>query len=99
MTRSRARQVARVCLTRPAQPEACALQAAVRLHARGEGLRKQDANRLLLLAICPAARACGFLQEVEGSPFRLHRKLVRDVSWHPFEPTLATVSWDGTVVR
>ncbi|KAG2423726.1 hypothetical protein HXX76_015115 [Chlamydomonas incerta] len=38
-------------------------------------------------------------QEVEGSPFRLHRKLVRDVSWHPFEPVMATVSWDGTVAR
>ncbi|EFJ51643.1 hypothetical protein VOLCADRAFT_103278 [Volvox carteri f. nagariensis] len=38
-------------------------------------------------------------QEVEGSPLRLHRKLVRDVSWHPFDPVLATVSWDGTVVR
>lgn len=38
-------------------------------------------------------------QEVEGSPFRLHRKLVRDVSWHPTEPAMATVSWDGTVVR
>ncbi|GIL72283.1 hypothetical protein Vretifemale_2659, partial [Volvox reticuliferus] len=38
-------------------------------------------------------------QEVEGSPLQLHRKLVRDVSWHPFDPVLATVSWDGTVVR
>ncbi|GLI64220.1 hypothetical protein VaNZ11_007417 [Volvox africanus] len=38
-------------------------------------------------------------QEVEGSPLKLHRKLVRDVSWHPFDPVLATVSWDGTVVR
>ncbi|PNH08963.1 LEC14B protein [Tetrabaena socialis] len=37
--------------------------------------------------------------EVEGSPLRLHRKLVRDVSWHPFEPVMATVSWDGTVAR
>ncbi|GLC38560.1 hypothetical protein PLESTF_001547000 [Pleodorina starrii] len=38
-------------------------------------------------------------QEVEGSPLRLHHKLVRDVSWHPYDPVLATVSWDGTVVR
>ncbi len=30
---------------------------------------------------------------MEGSPFRLHRKLVRDVSWHPFDPVMATVSW------
>ncbi|GIL45394.1 hypothetical protein Vafri_2645 [Volvox africanus] len=38
-------------------------------------------------------------QEVESSPLKLHRKLVRDVSWHPFDPVLATVSWDGTIVR
>ncbi|KXZ51403.1 hypothetical protein GPECTOR_12g365 [Gonium pectorale] len=38
-------------------------------------------------------------QEVSGSPWRLHGKLVRDVSWHPYEPQMATVSWDGTVVR
>ncbi|KJE95810.1 LEC14B protein [Capsaspora owczarzaki ATCC 30864] len=26
-----------------------------------------------------------------------HRQPVRDVSWHPFEPVIATASWDGTV--
>lgn len=32
-------------------------------------------------------------QQVEGSPLYLHRKLVRDVNWHPYEPVMATVSW------
>lgn len=27
-----------------------------------------------------------------------HRALVRDCSWHPTEPLLTSVSWDGTVV-
>jgi WD40 repeat protein len=29
---------------------------------------------------------------------RHHRAIVRDASWHPHEPELASVSWDGTVV-
>ena len=29
---------------------------------------------------------------------RYHNSLVRDCSWHPLEPELATVSWDGSVV-
>lgn len=28
-----------------------------------------------------------------------HRALVRDCSWHPYDPSLTTVSWDGTVLR
>lgn len=27
-----------------------------------------------------------------------HDHLVRDCSWHPTEPELTTVSWDGTVI-
>lgn len=30
--------------------------------------------------------------------FQHHRALVRDVSWHPHEPELTSVSWDGRVV-
>lgn len=29
---------------------------------------------------------------------RHHRACVRDVSWHPYEQQLASVSWDGTIV-
>jgi WD repeat-containing protein 23 len=39
---------------------------------------------------------CAFCLQVAG--FQYHRMLVRDCSWHPYEPELATVSWDGTVV-
>ncbi len=28
-----------------------------------------------------------------------HSNLVRDCSWHPHRPELATVSWDGSVVQ
>ena len=28
-----------------------------------------------------------------------HDEVVRDVSWHPHEPVLASVAWDGRVVR
>jgi WD repeat-containing protein 23 len=28
-----------------------------------------------------------------------HREIVRDCSWHPHEPELVSVSWDGTVVQ
>ncbi|KAI8471807.1 MAG: hypothetical protein J3K34DRAFT_467842, partial [Monoraphidium minutum] len=27
-----------------------------------------------------------------------HRAIVRDCSWHPHDPELTSVSWDGTVV-
>lgn len=27
-----------------------------------------------------------------------HRDLIRDVSWHPYEPLLNSVSWDGSCV-
>lgn len=29
---------------------------------------------------------------------RYHRGLVRDCSWHPFEPEITTASWDGSIV-
>eukprot|EP00878_Enallax_costatus_P018481 GHUV01019456.1.p1 GENE.GHUV01019456.1~~GHUV01019456.1.p1 ORF type:complete len:369 (+),score=74.08 GHUV01019456.1:1185-2291(+) len=38
---------------------------------------------------------------VSGKPvaqFEHHRALVRDCSWHPYEPELTTVSWDGSIV-
>ncbi|KAF6262050.1 WD40-repeat-containing domain protein [Scenedesmus sp. NREL 46B-D3] len=30
--------------------------------------------------------------------FEYHRALVRDCSWHPYEPEMTSVSWDGRVV-
>jgi WD repeat-containing protein 23 len=30
---------------------------------------------------------------------RYHHEIVRDLSWHPFEPMLVTTSFDGTVVQ
>lgn len=32
-------------------------------------------------------------------PLSTRRALVRDCSWHPYEPELTSVSWDGRVVR
>lgn len=29
---------------------------------------------------------------------RHHRAIVRDCSWHPHDPEITSVSWDGTVV-
>ncbi len=30
---------------------------------------------------------------------RYHREIVRDCSWHPYEPMLVTTSFDGAVVK
>ncbi len=32
------------------------------------------------------------------SQLSFHESVVRDVSWHPTEPLLVSVSWDGGVV-
>ena len=29
---------------------------------------------------------------------QFHESLVRDCSWHPYEPELTTASWDGRIV-
>ncbi|GBF87871.1 hypothetical protein Rsub_00583 [Raphidocelis subcapitata] len=34
----------------------------------------------------------------EVSVLSHHRAIVRDCSWHPYEPELSSVSWDGTLV-
>lgn len=31
--------------------------------------------------------------------FRFHRSVMRDCDWHPYQPLIASVGWDGTVVR
>lgn len=36
-------------------------------------------------------------EEVQVLDF--HQSIVRDCSWHPYDSTLASVSWDGTIVR
>jgi len=33
------------------------------------------------------------------SKIRGHRSVIRDLSWHPFEPELITTSWDSTISR
>ncbi|GMH42992.1 hypothetical protein BSKO_10914 [Bryopsis sp. KO-2023] len=36
-------------------------------------------------------------EQVEVLDF--HRSVVRDCSWHPYDMTLASVSWDGNIIR
>jgi WD repeat-containing protein 23 len=31
--------------------------------------------------------------------FRFHRSVMRDCDWHPYQPLIASVGWDGSVVR
>lgn len=35
----------------------------------------------------------------KAAVFRFHRSVIRDCDWHPNQPLLATVGWDGSVVR
>jgi hypothetical protein len=35
---------------------------------------------------------------VQVARLQYHSSLVRDCSWHPFEPELTSVSWEGRVV-
>lgn len=46
---------------------------------------------LLLRAVCGCV-------VVQVSKLQYHQSLVRDCSWHPYEPELTTVSWDGTII-
>jgi DDB1- and CUL4-associated factor 11 len=43
-----------------------------------------------------------FVLQVSGSQvakLKWHQLAIRDCSWHPFEPTLVSSSWDGRVVK
>ncbi|KAF8062665.1 LEC14B protein [Scenedesmus sp. PABB004] len=43
-------------------------------------------------------RAWDIVSGQQVAAFEYHRALVRDVSWHPYEAELTSVSWDGRVV-
>jgi WD repeat-containing protein 23 len=45
----------------------------------------------------PRARA-DIVSGKEVAALAYHREIVRDCSWHPTQPMLATVSWDGSIV-
>lgn len=36
--------------------------------------------------------------DLQVAQFEYHRAMVRDCSWHPYEPEMTSVSWDGSVV-
>jgi len=43
-----------------------------------------------------------FVLQVSGSQvakLKWHQMAIRDCSWHPFEPTLVSSSWDGQVAK
>uniref|UniRef100_A0A7S3VU90 Anaphase-promoting complex subunit 4 WD40 domain-containing protein n=1 Tax=Dunaliella tertiolecta TaxID=3047 RepID=A0A7S3VU90_DUNTE len=49
-----------------------------------------------------SADCCVYLWDVVTGKMlhrlRHHRSLVRDVGWHPYEPMIGSVSWDGTAM-
>lgn len=48
---------------------------------------------------CGSLFVYDILTQKKAAVFRFHRSVMRDCDWHPYHPMLASVGWDGSVVR
>ena len=48
--------------------------------------------------VIPSCAHADVVTAKEVATLAYHREIVRDCSWHPRLPLLASVSWDGTIV-
>mmetsp|Transcript_7007 Transcript_7007/g.20478 ORF Transcript_7007/g.20478 Transcript_7007/m.20478 type:complete len:321 (+) Transcript_7007:307-1269(+) len=48
---------------------------------------------------CGSLFVYDIITEKKVAVFRFHRSVMRDCDWHPTQPLLASVGWDGSVVK